>query len=116
MIVDGQSVSVAATSTTNAFLGRPVEFIGVPSVLSLALSADAAAQQVQLLVNIGGDQKAPIAAGTPIAVASAAGAGPKEDEDYLLVRYAVPAGARLQLNITNTTAGAVVTRYRAKLE
>lgn len=115
MITDGLSTSVPATSTVNVFVGRPVEFVGVASVMRLLLIADAAAQQAQLLINVGGSQIVPLAAGTPINVASAAGAGPKDDEDTMVPSVAVPAGARQQLNITNTTAGAVVSRYRAIL-
>lgn len=115
MITDGQSVSVAATTTTNVFIGRPVEFIGVASVMRLLLVADAAGQQAQLLINVGGSQIVPLAAGTPVNVAPAAGQGPRDDEDTYCPQVAIPAGARLQLNISNTTGAAVVSRYRAIL-
>jgi hypothetical protein len=115
VITDGQSTSIAANTTTNVFIGRPLEFIGVASVLRLLLSADAAGLQSQLLLNVGGDQRVPLAAGTPIPVASAAGAGPKDDEDTVCPQVPVPPGARLQLNVTNTTGGAIVVRYRGIL-
>ncbi len=35
----------------------------------------------KFLMNIAGDQRVPLAAGTPVNVASTAGAGPKDDED-----------------------------------
>jgi hypothetical protein len=115
MITDGQSVSVAATTTTNVAIGRPIEFIGVASVMRLLLIADSAGQQGQLLINVGGNQIVPLAAGTPLNVAAAAGQGPKDDEDTVCPQVPIPAGARVQLNITNTTGGAVVSRYRALL-
>lgn len=116
MITDGQSVAVAANNTTNVLIGRPTEFIGVASVERLLLASDASGQQAQLLINVGSVQVVPLAAGTPINVASTAGAGPKDDEDTYCPQVAVPAGARQQLNITNTTAGAVVSRYRIILQ
>lgn len=114
MITDGVSASVAAGATTNLALGRPIEFVGVASRLQLFIVADAALQTVQLLLNVGGTQLAPVAAGSPVNVASVAGAGPKLDED-LIADVAVPAGARLQLNLTNGAAAAVISRYRAIL-
>ncbi|SRR5579885_63120 len=112
MITDGQSVSVPANSTVNVLVGRPSEFIGVASVGRLLLAADAAGVQAQFLMNIAGDQRVPLAAGTPVNVASTAGAGPKDDEDTYCPQIAMPAGSRNQLNLTNTTGGAIVARYR----
>jgi hypothetical protein len=111
-LTDGASVSVAAGATSNIFAGRPIEFLGAPSTVTLLLTADAALLTSQVLINIGGNQMAPLAAGTPVNVASAAGAGPKNDEDVVCT-FAVPAGARLQCNITNPTGGAIISRYRA---
>jgi len=113
MLTDGLSISIAANSTVNVFQGRPIEFIGTPSVARILFNADAAGLNAQMLINVGGSQSAPIAAGTPVNVAAAAGAGPKDDEDTMATNVPLPAGARSQLNITNTTAGAVVFRYRA---
>ena len=115
MLTDGQSVSIAAGATVNAFLGRPTEFIGIPSVMRLMLAADAAGVQAQLLINVGGTQLAPLAAGSSVNVASTAGAGPKQDEDIVCDNVAIPAGARLQLNLTNTGGATTVARYRAVL-
>lgn len=113
MLTDGVSISVAANSTTNAALGRPIEFLGAASVVRFLAAADAPGLQIQFLMNIGGDQRVPLAAGTPLPVASVAGAGPKDDEDTLIPQVAVPAGARIQINFTNTTGAAIVGRYRA---
>lgn len=115
MITDGQSVSIAANATTNVLIGRPTEFIGVASTERLLLTADALGLTAQLLINVGGDQRVPLAAGTPINVASVAGAGPKDDEDTVASNIPLPPGARQQLNITNTTGAAIVVRYRILL-
>jgi len=117
MLTDGVQASVAAGTTTNIALGRPIEFIGRPSLLTLLMVADGVGMTHQVLVNIGGEQMAPVAAGTPINVAPAAGQGPRNDEDVVAARVPIPAGARLQINVTNTNAsGTVNVRYRAILE
>lgn len=113
MLTDGVGTSLGAGATVNVFLGRPIEFIGTPSVLRLLLVADAALVTAQLLINVGGTQMAPIAAGQTVNVAAAAGAGPKDDEDTICSNIPLPAGARLQLNLTNPTGGAIIARYRA---
>lgn len=112
MLTDGTAVSIAAGATTNVFAGRPIEFLGAPSNITLLADADAAGLTAQVLVNNGGQQFAPLAAGVPLNAATAAGVGPKNDED-VLTTFAVQAGSRLQFNVTNTTAGAVITRWRA---
>lgn len=111
-LTDGFGLSVAAAATSNLFAGRPIEFLGAPSTVTLLTIADAALQTQQVLINIGGNQMAPLAAGTPVNAAAAAGQGPKNDEDVMCT-FAVPAGARLQLNITNPSGAAVISRYRA---
>lgn len=111
-LTDGAESSVAATSTANIFLGRPIEFLGAPSTVTLLATADAAGQSGQVLINVGATQMAPVAAGVPLPVASVAGAGPKNDED-VIATFAVPAGARLQFNVTNPSGAAVKTRYKA---
>jgi len=113
MLTDGTSVSIPANATVNAFLGRPSEFIGAASIMRLLTVADAAGVQVQMLVNVGGVQSAPIAAGTSVNVAPAAGQGPKDDEDTVAPQVALAPGSRLQLNFSNTTASPIVARYRA---
>jgi hypothetical protein len=94
-------------------LGRASEFPGgaTPLTQQLFLDADAAGCTVAMLQNVGSLPLAPIQSGTTVNVASAAGVGPKLDED-LMGTFPVPVGARQALNVTNTTAGAVVVRYR----
>lgn len=113
MLTDGSSVSVGATSTVNVIAGHPIEFIGTPSVARLLIAADAALVNQQFLINVGGVQSVPIAAGANVNVASVAGAGPKDDEDEVAKSVVLPAGSRNQWNITNTTAGAIIVRWRA---
>lgn len=115
MLIDSQQISIAAGATTNVFLGRPIEFIGAPSVARLLATADAAGLNVQWLINIGGIQSVPVAQGSSVNVASVAGAGPKEDEDQLATNVPLPAGSRNALYVTNTSAGAVNFRYRATI-
>lgn len=117
----GAAVSIGAGATVNVALGTLLEFIGVPSVLNLWVTADSIATPTtpltaQLLVNVGATQIVPIAAGSSINAAAVAGKGPVLDEDQLAANIALPAGARVQLNVSNPTAGAVVTRWRATLE
>ena len=116
MLTDGNSVSVATGLTTNAFLGRPVEFLGVAAVMRLLTIMDPTAATTgtqQLLMNVGPDQRAPMAAGTPVAQAPLASQGPRDDEDTVLPQVAIPAGARLALNFTTAGTGPGVYRYRA---
>jgi hypothetical protein len=114
----GGSSSISAGATTNVFLGTLVEFIGTPSVLSLWATSDAVAATpitVQLLVNVGATQLVPIASGFNVNIAASAGLGPKLDEDQIAAQIALPAGARLQFNVTNPASGAVVFRWRGTL-
>ena len=113
MLTDGVQAAIAANSTVNVFLGRPIEFIGAPSVAQLQAIADAIGLNVQWLINVGGVQLVPIAAGTPLSTSAAAGQGPKADEDVIASNVAIPAGARNQLNVTNTTGASINMRYRA---
>ncbi len=115
MLTDGLSLSIPANSTVNVFTGRPIEFIGQPSVARLLAVADASGLNFSWLINVGGVQSAPIAPSTPINTAAAAGQGPKDDEDTMASGVALPAGARSQLNVTNTTGSAIVFRYRATI-
>lgn len=115
MLTDSQEITVAIGATTNAFLGRPIEFIGAPSVARLLIAADAPGISVQWLINVGGIQNVPIAAGSSVNVAAVAGAGPKDDEDVMASNVPLPAGARSQLNLTNSSAAAVNVRYRAQI-
>jgi hypothetical protein len=112
-ITDGVAASVGAGGTTNLFLGRASEFPGggAPLTEQLFITADALGVTVSMLQNVGGTPLAPVQAGTTVNVAAAQGEGPKLDED-LLGTFAVPVGARQALNVFNTTAGAIVVRYR----
>lgn len=113
MLTDSVQTSIPANSTVNVFLGRPIEFIGQASIARLLAVADAIGINFQWLINVGGQQSAPIAAGTTANTASVAGAGPKDDEDTVATGVPIPAGARSQLNVTNTTGAAINFRYRA---
>jgi hypothetical protein len=113
VLTDGAAISIAASSTVNVLSGHPLEFIGSPSVCRLLIDADAAGVTQQFLINVGGDQKVPIASGASVNAAAAAGQGPKDDEDTVATNVPLPAGARNQWNITNTTAGAIIVRWRA---
>lgn len=112
-VTDGVAASVAATSTTNLFLGRLSEFPGgnQPLTEQLFVDADAAGVTLSMLQNVGSTPLAPIQTGVTVNVATAAGIGPKLDED-LMGTFPVPVGARQALNATNTTAGAIIVRYR----
>lgn len=112
-LTDGVAASIAAGATTNLFLGRASEFPGGNQALTqqLFLDADAAGITVSMLQNVGSLPLAPIQSGTTVNASTAAGVGPKLDED-LMGTFPVPVGARQALNVTNTTAGAVIVRYR----
>jgi hypothetical protein len=112
-LTDGLSVSIPAGATVNVLIGRPLEFTGVPTVVRLLTVADALGLNHQFLINQGANQMVPLAAGTPVNVAAVPGAGPKDDEDTMIPSFSSPAGARNQLNVTNTSGGAIVFRYRA---
>lgn len=112
-LTDGSAVSIAATSTVNVVAGHPIEFIGAPSAARLLIDGDAPGLTQQFLINVGGDQKVPIAAGASVNTAAAAGQGPKDDEDTVASAVPLPAGSRNQWNVTNTTAGAIIARWRA---
>lgn len=115
MITDGTSVSIGAGLTVNVFLGRTVEFLGLPSVMRLLMISDAAGLTAQLLQSLGPNQIAPMASGLTLNTAAAAGQGPKDDEDTVITNLPCPAGVRQALNVTNTTGGTVIMRWRAFL-
>lgn len=116
MLTDSASFSVALGTTQNVIAGHPLEFIGAASVARLLITADAALLTMQFLINVGGNQAVPIAAGSNVNVASVAGAGPKDDEDTVASGVPLPAGSRNQWNVTNPTAGAVLVRWRAYIQ
>jgi hypothetical protein len=113
MLHDSAQVSVAAGATVNAFLGRPIEFIGTPSVARLLAVADAAGMTVSWTINVGGVQHVPVASGATVNTAAFVGGGPREDEDALATNVPMPAGSRNQLDVTNKGAAAADFRYRA---
>ena len=113
MLTDGTNTAVAIGATTNLFSGRPIEFLGQPSVVRLLLAADLNLATAQWLINVGGVQLAPLASGMSVNVAAAAGGGPKDDEDTVAAGVAVPQGSRSQLNLTNGNAAINNCRYRA---
>ena len=112
-ITDGVAASVGAGLTVNLFLGRASEFPGgnAPLTEQLFLDADATGITVSMLQNVGSTPLAPVQSGTTVNAATAPGVGPKLDED-LMGTFAIPVGARQALNVTNTSAAAVVVRYR----
>lgn len=115
MQIDGLAQSIPAGASVNLFQGRYPEFIGGanPSVMRLLANADAAGVTCQLTQNAGQTQLAPIAAGATLNVAAAAGQGPKDDEDTIIPAVTVPPNTRQAFIVTNTTAGAIIVRYRA---
>lgn len=116
MLTDSAAIGVLTLQTTNVVAGHPIEFIGAPSVARLLIAADAALLTMQFLINVGGNQAVPIAAGSNVNVASVAGAGPKDDEDTVANGVPLPAGSRNQWNVTNPTAGTVQVRWRAYIQ
>lgn len=133
MLTDATQVAIATTVTTNVFLGRPIEFIAVPSVCTLlatydtnlvASAANPTPVSAQWLINVGGVQLVPLAAGSTVNAARpapgtapaqipAVGVGPIADEDTLVANQPIPAGARSQLNVTNGLTITINFRYRA---
>lgn len=113
MLTDGSQVSIPANSTVNVIAGHPLEFLGQPSVVRLLAAADAIGLNGQFLINVGGTQLVPIAAGATLNFGGVVGQGPKDDEDTLASGVAIPPGARSQFNITNTTGAAINMRWRA---
>jgi hypothetical protein len=117
MLVDSAQVNLPAAvgSQVNVFLGRPIEFIGAPSVARLLLTADAPSVTCSWTINVAGIQHVPIATGTTVNQASAAGHGPKDDEDELITNVPMPAGSRNSLTVTNNSGVATAIRYRATI-
>jgi len=88
----------------NLLTGVGIEYLGRASVVDLWITADAAGDTFGLTRTLGGDQVTLIPVGTSINVASAAGAGPKTDEDIYLTGAAIPMGAHLIMPISGTAA------------
>jgi hypothetical protein len=117
MLIDSAEVAIPVGATINVFQGRPIEFVGAPSVASLAIVSEEAGLTMSWTINVAGIQHVPIAAGSPINGAGP-GIGPKEDEDTVITGVAMPAGARNALNVTATAQATVPTviRYRAVIQ
>jgi len=94
----------AAGVIANLLSGQGVEYIGRASMLDLFATADVAGDTFGLTQTLGGDVRTIVPAGSSIGLASAAGAGPKLDEDMWLNGVAIPAGAHLILAIVGTAA------------
>ena len=106
-VITGET-SVAADSTTaNLLAGDINEFLGRPSVVSLFVAAAAVGIRAQLLVG-----KDVVIDDQPV---SDANVFPRTPDDFLS-RGGGLGGERLTLRFRNTTAGAVVTRWRLAIE
>jgi hypothetical protein len=116
MLVDSAEVSIPAGATVNVFLGRPIEFIGAPSVASLAITGEAEFMTMTWTINVAGVQHVPIASGSTINAAPAGGVGPREDEDTVITNVPMPAGSRNSLAVFNGSAAAAPIRYRAVIQ
>jgi hypothetical protein len=117
MLVDSAQVNIPIGATVNVFQGRPIEFIGAPSVASLAIVAEAESMTMNWTINVAGVQHVPIATGSTINLALN-GLGPREDEDTVITNVPLPAGSRNALNVSNPAnqATAVLIRYRAVIQ
>jgi hypothetical protein len=118
MLTDSAQVSVPLGATVNVFQGRPIEFIGAPSVARLLIVSEETGCTMSWTINVGGIQHVPIAAGSSINLAQpGSGAGPREDEDVVATNVPMPAGSRNALEVTNpaTNSAAAIIRYRANI-
>jgi hypothetical protein len=95
--------SPAAAVIANVLSGTAIEFITRASNLKVFATADAAGDTFGLSMTMGGDSRVLIPAGSSINLASAAGAGPKLDEDFY-GEWPIPAGAHLVLSYAGTAA------------
>jgi hypothetical protein len=112
-VVRGQPL-IGAGLTTNVLAATLAAFIGPPSLITLYATGDSVAATPlthTLQVNQGGSSQTPIAPGSGVNQAAAAGVGPKLDEDLVLMQYSVPAMSALVLNVTNPAAGGIVYRF-----
>jgi hypothetical protein len=105
--------SIAAAATVNTLAGTPAGFVGPGAIISIWDTGDSAAATPltrTLQVSQGPNTQTPIASGSTVQQASAAGLGPKMDEDAVLLGYAVPPQTTMIMNVTNPAAGAIVYR------
>jgi hypothetical protein len=113
MLVDSAQITIPAGSIINVFQGRPIEFIGAPSVAKLLITADVPGATMSWTINVAGMQHVPIATGSSINTAVLAGEGPKEDEDMVAMNVPMPAGSRNSLAVTSAVNNTI--RYRATI-
>jgi hypothetical protein len=113
MLIDSAQVVIAPGATVNAFIGRPIEFIGAPSIARLLVTSDSGGVTVSWQINVGGVQHVPVAQGSTVNAAVVGGFGPKDDEDQIATNVPMPAGSRNALLVTNTNVTDAVFRYRA---
>jgi hypothetical protein len=91
---------VKATTVPNALAGLPIEYFGRAAVLTVYGNADAAGILMSLSYNDGQDVKSVVPATSALGVATTAGKV-STNEDFL-GQFALPAGVRLILALTNT--------------
>jgi hypothetical protein len=114
MLLDSAEVSVPSGTTVNVFQGRPIEFIGSPSVARLLVVTEENGLTMTWTINVGGIQHVPIAAGASINNAGTGGGGPRDDEDMVATNVPMPAGSRNALSVSNPSFNtAALVRYRA---
>lgn len=96
----------AAATIPNVLAGTALEYFGQAATLSLYGSADIAGMSMSLSFNRGGDSDLPVPPGSSIGLASTVGKV-KVNEDFI-GQWAVPAGSRLVLSVTNPGAASNV--------
>lgn len=96
-----QAIGAAAT-VANALAGNPLEYVGEARNLTIYGNGDIAGMNMSLLFNRGGDSEVPIPPGSALGIGSTVGKV-KTNEDFI-GQFAVPAGTRLVLSVTNPGA------------
>ena len=112
MLVQRVDYSQAASTTTaNVLTGKGIEFIGKASLISMwgAAFLAAASDQIGLQYTVGGMSAVMIPSGTGLNVNAA---GPQVQNDGILIKYPVPAGAHLVLSlVSDATSGTHTGRF-----
>ena len=106
-VITGNESVAANTTTTNRLTGTLNEFLGAVSIVSLFITAAAAAVRTQLLIgaeSIIDDEEM-----------SDGNRFPQSPEDFL-ARGAGFQGDRLILRFRNTTGGAIVVKWRLEID
>lgn len=102
----------AAGVVANVFAGSAFEFVGRPSRVAIAMTVDAAGlDDVTTTIQFGPEVQLE-EGGVP--QEAAAGRGPIMPDDILVDDIAA-AGDRLVARVTNTLAGAVIVRTKARI-